>query len=831
MATLAVSFAVGLAARALISLLTPTQVQEGQRLDDLDVSKSEFGYNLAKPFGRVRYNGCNVFWAQPLRELVTESKSGGGGKGGRKSTVREYEYFGTWAVNFGYDPCTISRIWLNGQLVYNRFGIASDTTVETNILASDKIEIYEGTTTQNPSPTIESYEGVGNVPAFRRRPYIVFNDLSLTEDFNNSIPKVDVEVISDVINILTSNDPSLVTSTASLGIGVNDYGIDLLTAYVLGLSGGIPQALLDIGVDANNPLTAYRTRLSDVLRYVMNSMSLVEADDYELLLDLTMNGAVFAQNGESTHNFIEDLQRTFNFISANQNGIIRFIRPDQFDVPLVLSSADLGSREDGDSYPDKYVEKRTEETELPTAITYDYKNIGKDHQRGVAPARRYVSSHTNEITYKTAVVLNDTEALTAASRNLYQSWSQRQRIEGIKLMPQYIPYVKPGYRLQVPVRGSNIEIQVDKVTIGTNYILEVSGVVMDYSLNTNVVNKGTDNNYETQTGITDIDPARSIILDIPLLSDSDANIESGLYVGAWVAAGETWEVGSLIEAPANTNDYELATTLAGDVVHGFTDVAIPATNPFVVDETTTITVTLTQGVLESITQDTFDQSLENLMYIPLTGEIIAFRDAVLQSGTTYNISYLARGVYGTEQSILSPETTSGTKVYFLRTKHAFRRILRAVGDLGVAYDYKALFGGEDATVNPYTSTQTYQAISLRPYAPVLPEMTLDNSNNLILEWTRRTRFGGGWNETSLTVPINEQQEEYEVEILDATATTILRTVTVVGSPSYTYSNADIITDFGSVPSTLDFNVYQISDVFGRGLALEARDVPITMTES
>ena len=825
MATLIVPLAIGLASRALVSLLTPTQVQEGQRLDDLDIAKSEYGYNLAKPFGRVRYNGCNLFWAQPLRE---EIKNGGGGKGnGNKNKTKEYIYYGTFAVNFGYDECIITRIWLNGKLIYNPFSLESFTTEETFKIEAEAMEIYPGTTTQNPSPTIESYEGVGNVTAFRRRPYIVFNDLELTEEFNSAIPKVDVEVIAngvdtvasttyDVTNIYLTNGESSrkLTTFAEVLLGV------FLTAF--------PGVDLTRGLDfaGNNPLSAFKTPLTDVLRYINDDAGLQETVDYELFYDKFINGSVFKQNGDTYKQYLEDLQRTYNFLAVSDGGKISYIPQDGYDAPTDLLAEDYGAHEYGDSLPDLYIETRSEENELPTSIIFDYKNVNKDHQRGIAEAKRHISNHKNEIRYNTDNILADSEALTAANRNLYQSWAQRQRVTGIKVLPQYIPFIKAGYRIQLPIRGSNVEIQVEQVTIGANYIVEFSGVIVDYSITDEVIDNGTDYDYSNNAIIDVTLPAEAVILDIPLLSDIDALIQSGLYGGALADAEDNWNGGTLVSTLTATTNYSLNESLASAVVHGFTTSTIPFTNPFVVDENTVITVELENGVLESITQDQFESNLTNIMLISGTNEIIAFRDAVLIGSNTYEISYLARGLYGTEQFIGDP--TSISKVYFLREDNFFKRFIRSQSELGQVFDYKALYPGEDLTTNPFTTTRTYNGISLRPYAPINPEITETTTDDYILSWTRRTRFGGGWTQSSLTVPVNEDSHEFEIEILDASATTILRTVTVLNADQYTYTNADIITDFGSLPATLNFNVYQLSGIFGRGLSLQARDIPVTM---
>jgi hypothetical protein len=86
------------------------------------------------------------------------------------------------------------------------------------------------------------------------------------------------------------------------------------------------------------------------------------------------------------------------------------------------------------------------------------------------------------------------------------------------------------------------------------------------------------------------------------------------------------------------------------------------------------------------------------------------------------------------------------------------------------------------------------------------------SGDLSVSWIRRTRSGGdSWELPD--VPLGEESESYEVDILDGT--TVKRTIAVT-SPSAVYASADQIADFGSVQSSVSLKVYQTNTLFGRG---------------
>jgi hypothetical protein len=94
----------------------------------------------------------------------------------------------------------------------------------------------------------------------------------------------------------------------------------------------------------------------------------------------------------------------------------------------------------------------------------------------------------------------------------------------------------------------------------------------------------------------------------------------------------------------------------------------------------------------------------------------------------------------------------------------------------------------------------------------------DGSANLTINWVRRTRVSGGWQD-AVDVPLNETAEAYEVEIMDGGD--VVRTITGLTTPSASYSAAEQTADFGSAQSSVAVKIYQLSGAVGRGYAGEA----------
>lgn len=86
------------------------------------------------------------------------------------------------------------------------------------------------------------------------------------------------------------------------------------------------------------------------------------------------------------------------------------------------------------------------------------------------------------------------------------------------------------------------------------------------------------------------------------------------------------------------------------------------------------------------------------------------------------------------------------------------------------------------------------------------------AGDLTITWIRRTRYGGWWRDFA-DVPLNEESERYEVDIMDGTA--VVRTI-VVTTPMAIYTAAQQVADFGSAQASVSVRVFQLSAVIGRG---------------
>lgn len=132
---------------------------------DLRVQTAAYGGPIPVVFGKQRVAG-NIIWA--ANKTTYKVEQGGKGGGGGSPAATGYRVDLAIALCKG-EIAGVSRVWADGKLIVD---INSDSQTLVG-------QLYTGSNTQNPDPTMESALGAGNVPAYRGLAYIVLNDFDL----------------------------------------------------------------------------------------------------------------------------------------------------------------------------------------------------------------------------------------------------------------------------------------------------------------------------------------------------------------------------------------------------------------------------------------------------------------------------------------------------------------------------------------------------------------------------------------------------------------------------------------------------------------------------
>ncbi|MBD2694439.1 phage tail protein [Anabaena catenula] len=747
MATVALNLAIGFTTNYLLGLLAPTQKVEGSRLSDLSAPKSSYGAAIPKVYGSSRLAG-NLMWSTPITERVSKTRSGGKGGGGGVQTTN-YAY----SCNFAFLLCSgeitgVRKIWLNSKLVYNVSPEADVDTIAASLKFAEKVRFYNGSATQGQDSLMTSFQGVDDTPAYRGRAYILFDDYPL-EDFGNRLPAVSCEVVTSGY----WSEGRLYNTDISLGSVVKD----------LCLRVGFSESEVDV------------TEIDSIL----------------------VKGFVVSQS-LNARDAIAQLQRAYFFDALESNGKLKFINQVRGGSPITIPRNDLASAEEGQERPDLFKETRQQDIELPDEVTVTYVDYDFSYQQNTQTTQRQNSPNKNKLEIRLDLVLTASQALTIARKTIFLEWLKRRKFEFS--LPLRYSVVEPGDVVQVNLHSSTQQnIYLSKVDVGANFLLQCEGVPYDPTLLTltavataPAVSLSLGNPSDTELRI----------LDLPLLKDTDE--PQGVYVAA--TGNSAWRNAQLFVSRNNGSSYDSATTIITRTVLGTCATTLETASEFYVDYKNTLRVTV-DGELESVSEFDF----LNGRNIALVGsEVIYFKDAVLVSGNTYDLSTLLRGRRGTEQSIGTH--TSGEDFYLL--SGYLTRVKGEPLDLNTQRLYKAPINGQalaDITPTAFTSTGR----SLKPYAPCHVKGSRDASGNLTISWVRRNRLFGELLDYQ-DVPLSETSESYEVVIFSAPGV-VLRTFNTT-SPTVVYNAADQTTDFGSLPGSVEVAVAQFSSSVGLGYA-------------
>lgn len=469
---------------------------------------------------------------------------------------------------------------------------------------------------------------------------------------------------------------------------------------------------------------------------------------------------------------------------------------------------------------------RAQEAELPTRVTINYINAESDYQNGAQAAKRayrpvWSTQVTNESSVTLPIALTPDAAKQFAEKTLYSVWSERHS-HALTLSQEFLELEPADVVTLTFTDGYTFRGRLGTVDLGADMSLQLS--IFQESAGQYVSDASADGGSPSGEVFPNTGASELLLLDAPLLSDADSigTGLSGLLAGASGRAGVVWP-GALFYDSSDGTTYDVQGRFPSALVWGITESALPdppSGTCMRTDRTSTLDVVILQGEssIASVTEAAMLGGSNLAALIKANGqvELIAFSVAAANGGDTrFTLSTFLRGRRGTET--MAADHAVGETFILLDNAPLLAATL-TTSQLNVSRMYKAVTIG---TLLESASAQPFEAYGrdLMPYAPCLPLGALDGAD-IALSWTRRTRIGGEMAGGTGTVPLSEESEAYEVDILDGPGGAVLRTLEVT-DPEATYLEADILTDFGAPVDTLDIVIYQMSEAVGRGFPCTA----------
>lgn len=539
--------------------------------------------------------------------------------------------------------------------------------------------------------------------------------------------------------------------------------------------------------------------LGDLVAAVMGDVGFVDFDVSEL------KGAVeglVIDRIMSPRDAMSGLMLARFFDAAETQGVIRFRHFGGLPV-ATLAPGELAVDENGATAG--YALTRGQETELPVSAKLTYIDDTLDYRQAAVEARRLSVRSQRVASASLNMVLQQEDAQRVADVWLQQSWMERESA-ALSLPPSRLA-LDPGDVVELALGERHPRYRLTGLTdAGARQARAVRSEASLYGPLPAPMRE------QASAIAPSFGAPLAVFMDLPLLSGGETP-----YAPRVAVAADPWPGGVAFFKSSGAGF-----TLGGVVTHpatlGRTASAFHAGVAGRWDWSQSLRVTLTSGAVASA--DALSVLAGgNAAALETTGgewEVIQFREAELIAPDTYELSGLLRGQAGTEAAMREP-LDAGARFVLLDM---------AISELSLAESERGLpriwaYGPSQKPIDDESyvrETKTVAGVGLRPLSPVHLRARRQADGDIEIRWVRRTRMGGdSWE--GLDVPLGEDEERYEVEILSGAS--VLRTLSATAA-AVVYAAEAQVEDFGDTGfSTLTVRVAQMSRAFGRGATREA----------
>ncbi len=446
--------------------------------------------------------------------------------------------------------------------------------------------------------------------------------------------------------------------------------------------------------------------------------------------------------------------------------------------------------------------EREDGRRLPLGMDLRFLDAARDFQIGLQRARRHQAVAHRIETIDSPFVLDAACARRLADWQLVRRWQRQTRL--VANLPLGEIAIESGDRLALPTELGGGEMLVESLRLeGGRLTLE--GFPFEASSLPSEDPPAANEPFPPVI-LSPPGPTRVHFLDFPGLVGEGAELS---LPAAMAGTSPTWRGGALLASRDEGESFETVArsdlpAIIGDVLEP------PGDSPATFwDEATRIRVRLLRS--EATLESRSPLAVLNGANLAKVGnELIRFREALLQADGSYLLQGLLRGRHGTEHAIADHRTGED---FVLVDGGGLTGVSLAPDLVGRNILFKAVSVHED----PFAVTGAsaiFTANALKPLSPAHVRGRRLANGDIEIVWIRRTRLAGAWLDNT-DVPLAEESEAYELDILDPTGTVVLRTFSVL-TPRLIYPLAEQQVDFGTTPTALSVSVHQMSSRVGRG---------------
>ncbi|MHA3977373.1 baseplate multidomain protein megatron [Halovulum sp. GXIMD14794] len=505
---------------------------------------------------------------------------------------------------------------------------------------------------------------------------------------------------------------------------------------------------------------------------------------------------------ESPRASITTLARHFGFDAVETEGMIRFVMRGRAAVASVSPDALVAAREG-----DVLELTRGQETELPQALKWQVARADEDYEAAQVEARRITVDTTRIASESFPMAVPPEEAERRCRRALMEAWTGRE--SAVFRLPPSRLALDPADVVSFAHDGQAVPLRL--VSIADADARGIEAVRQDreaYDLPPGVPRPSA----LSQAVV--FGAPEAVLLDLPQLTEDQPAHRPFAAAHAVPWPGEI----AVFRSPSS-DGFELLTSFGTRARIGALVSDFYSGPTWRFDLGNVLVVDLLTGTLESVT----DLSLfggANALAIesaPGVWEIVQAGAAELIAPGRYRLTRLLRGQRGTEGAMGNP-APAGARVVVLDDSLASLPIAEA--DLGIPWNWRIGPASRPVSDETYVAQAfTSEGVGLRPFSVAhveQPWRTPRPPGNLTIRWTRRSRALAADTWGGLEVPLAEELEAYEVELLDGAA---VKRVLSTTTTSAIYTTVQQTADWGAPlgpGDTLDVRIYQLSALVGRG---------------
>ena len=505
---------------------------------------------------------------------------------------------------------------------------------------------------------------------------------------------------------------------------------------------------------------------------------------------------------ESPRASITTLSRHFGFDAVETEGMIRFAMRGRASITS-LTHDDLVAAREGDLLE----LTRAQETELPQALKWQVARADEDYDAALVEAQRITVDTTRIASESFPMAVPPEEAERRCRRALMEAWTGRETT-AFRLPPSRLA-LDPADVVTLAHDGRHIPLRL--VSIADAEARGIEAVRQDREAHDLPPGSPRPSSL-SQTVV--FGAPEVALLDLPQLTE-----DQPAHRPFAAAHAVPWPGEMAVFRSSSTDGFELLTTFGGRARIGtlVSEFYAGPTSRF--DFGNALVIDLLSGTLESVTDLTLFGGANAIAVESAPGiwEIVQAGAADLIAPGRYRLTRLLRGQRGTEGAMGDPAPVGARMVVL---DEALASLSIAEADLGLPWNWR--IGPASRSV----SDETYVAASFNPVGVGLRPFSVAHveqpwrkpraTGDLTIRWTRRSRALAADSWGGLEVPMAEEQEAYEIEILDGmTVKRVLSTATT----SAVYTAAQQTADWGSMLApgdTLDVRISQLSALVGRG---------------